>query len=100
MREILTRLLFAPEDAPEPSSASTSSRVSTPNASGLILSVVSTPGERYISLPSRDRVAILSFMCNLAISSKAMHTHMESCEEQLTALRKEKIDVNRQKKQL
>jgi bromodomain adjacent to zinc finger domain protein 1A len=39
-------------------------------------------------------------MCNLAISSKAVHAHMELCEEQLTALRKEKIDVNRQKKAL
>lgn len=37
-------------------------------------------------------------MCNLAVSSKAIHVHMESCEEQLTALRKEKIEVNRQKK--
>ena len=38
-------------------------------------------------------------MCNLVVSSKAIHAHMESCEEQLTALRKEKIEVNRQKKQ-
>lgn len=50
-------------------------------------------------MPVEDRIAILSFMCNLAVSSKAIHIHMESCEEQLTALRKEKIDVNRQKKQ-
>jgi len=46
----------------------------------------------------QDRIAILAFMCNLAISSKAIHLHMESCEESLTALRKEKIEVNRQKK--
>ena len=38
-------------------------------------------------------------MCSLAISSKAIHAHMEWCEEQLTALRKEKIEVNRTKKQ-
>jgi len=66
----------------------------------VILSTVAAPNERYYSLPVEDRIAILSFMCNLAISSKAIHVHMESCEEQLTALRKEKIDVNRQKKQL
>ncbi|KAE9410920.1 hypothetical protein BT96DRAFT_870719 [Gymnopus androsaceus JB14] len=72
MREILTKLLFAPNpsDAPE-------------------------QGE---SSPS-NRIAILSFMVNLAISSKAIHVHMESCEEQLTAFRKEKIEVNRTKKQ-
>ena len=41
---------------------------------------------------------IIAFMCNLAVSSKAIHAHMETCEEQLTALRKEKIEVNRTKK--
>jgi WSTF, HB1, Itc1p, MBD9 motif 1 len=60
----------------------------------------SSPGERYHALPAADRIAILSFMCDLAISSKAIHAHMESCEEQLTALRKEKIEVNRMKKQM
>jgi bromodomain adjacent to zinc finger domain protein 1A len=37
-------------------------------------------------------------MCNLAISSKSIHAYLETCEEQLTALRKEKIEVNRLKK--
>ncbi|KAJ7071328.1 hypothetical protein C8F01DRAFT_1077473 [Mycena amicta] len=36
---------------------------------------------------------------NLAISSKTIHGHIEKCEEELTALRKEKIDVNRLRKQ-
>ena len=59
----------------------------------------SQPNLRYYALPATDRVVILAFMCNLAISSKAIHVHMETCEEQLTALRKEKIEVNRTKKQ-
>ncbi|TFK30606.1 hypothetical protein FA15DRAFT_662605 [Coprinopsis marcescibilis] len=95
IREILTKLLFAPETDDEVNGSS--SRVSTPT--GYTLSVPAAPGDRYCSLPAEDRIAILSFMCNLAISSKAIHVHMESCEEQLTALRKEKIEVNRQKKQ-
>ncbi|KAJ7597210.1 chromatin remodeling complex protein [Mycena floridula] len=101
LREILTRLLFAPESTTEaPSSGSSSSRATTPTTStGLKLTVASSPGERYYSLSPRDRVAILSFMCDLAISSKSVRSHMETCEEQLTALRKEKIDVNRQRKQ-
>lgn len=37
-------------------------------------------------------------MCDLAVSSKAIHVHIEHCEEQLTALRKEKIELNRTKK--
>ncbi|KAJ4486334.1 chromatin remodeling complex protein [Lentinula aciculospora] len=105
MREILTKLLFAPEpnEVPEPRESSpSSSRGPSPLERTPIpyrLSVVSTPRERYINLPVHDRIVILSFMVNLAISSKAIHQHMESCEEQLTALRKEKIEVNRTKKQ-
>jgi bromodomain adjacent to zinc finger domain protein 1A len=92
----LTRLLFAPEPA-EVSSSSSSSRVSSPAANNL--SVQSSPSERYYALPPADRIDILTLMCNLAVSSKAVHSHMESCEEQLTALRKEKIEIGRQKKQ-
>lgn len=103
MREILTKLLFAPNtlDAPEPRapSPSSSGAPSEPTPPPQHLSESSTPRERYSKLPVQDRIAILSFMVNLAISSKAIHLHMESCEEQLTALRKEKIEVNRSKKQ-
>jgi hypothetical protein len=63
------------------------------------LDTVASPKQRYYSLPPEDRIAILSFMCNLAISSKTIHSYLETCEEQLTALRKEKIEVNRLKKQ-
>ncbi|KAG6842516.1 hypothetical protein C0991_000042 [Blastosporella zonata] len=98
LREILTRLLFAAEPRVDTSPGSpSSSRNSTPESAPL--SQRSIPAERYYTLPPQDKIAILSFMCNLAISSKAIHAHMESCEEQLTALRKEKIDVNRLKKQ-
>ncbi|KAK7463755.1 hypothetical protein VKT23_005692 [Stygiomarasmius scandens] len=101
LREVLTKLLFAPESTQDPSLSPSSSRVSSPDAGAntQLYTVGSTPRHRYHALPPRDRIAILSFMTNLAISSKAIHAHMESCEEQLTALRKEKIEVNRQKKQ-
>ncbi|KAK1223803.1 hypothetical protein PQX77_013327 [Marasmius sp. AFHP31] len=93
LREILTRLLFStdsPNDRLSPSST-TSALTESPGPN-------STVSQRYHTLNPQDRIAILSFMCNLAVSSKAIHAHMESCEEQLTALRKEKIEVNRQKK--
>ncbi|KAJ6604346.1 chromatin remodeling complex protein [Mycena vulgaris] len=98
LREVLTKLLFAPDPHVDPCSSPSSSRVSTPVPSPA-LTVVSNPAERYYALPPADRIAIMSFMSNLAISSKAIHGHMEYCEEQLTALRKEKIEVNRLKKQ-
>ncbi|KAF8349915.1 chromatin remodeling complex protein [Amanita rubescens] len=97
LREILTRLLFSPECLKDSSISSSESRTSTPTIE--LLKVPSNPMKRYYTLPPEDRIAILSFMCNVAISSKAIHSHMEYCEEQLTALRKEKIEVNRLKKQ-
>ncbi|KAG7099386.1 hypothetical protein E1B28_001241 [Marasmius oreades] len=96
VREIFIKLLFSTDtstDRLSPSSvASALTESSGPNSQNSV-------SYRYHSLPPQDRIAILSFMCNLAISSKAIHVHMETCEEQLTALRKEKIEVNRQKKQ-
>jgi uncharacterized protein (DUF2237 family) len=82
LREILTRLLF------------TESKSADEDLSP------ASPSEQYFALSPADRIAILQFMCDLAISSKAVHAHLEHCEEQLTALRKEKIEINRSKKQL
>ena len=70
----------------------------TPQPQHLGFTEPSSPKERYPALPPKDKVDILFFLCNLAISSKAIHMHMEQCEEQLTELRKQKIEVNRSKK--
>ena len=95
----MTLLLFAPApEAEGPSVAATPN--GTPQPQNLVLSVRSTPKERYHTLSPKDKIEILFFLCNLAISSKAIHAHMEACEEQLTELRKQKIEVNRSKKAL
>ncbi|KAI0307853.1 ATP-utilizing chromatin assembly and remodelling N-terminal-domain-containing protein [Multifurca ochricompacta] len=60
----------------------------------------SNPKQCYPTLPSEDKIAILAFMCNVAVSSKSIHTHMEACEEELTSRRKEKIELNRARKAL
>ncbi|TFK57352.1 hypothetical protein OE88DRAFT_1730725 [Heliocybe sulcata] len=97
LRAVFTQLLFAPpESADDPSPSTSASR--PVSVEPTVLSEPSRPRERYHALPPKDRIAILGYMCNLAVSSKAIHAHMESCEENLTALRKEKIEVNRQKK--
>ncbi|EKM60973.1 uncharacterized protein PHACADRAFT_110936 [Phanerochaete carnosa HHB-10118-sp] len=98
--EILVRLLFAPFPTPNPPTEG-ASVPATPATSPqpLPLSTSASPRERYHLLPPTDKAAILAFLCNQAISSKAIHAHMESCEEQLTELRKQKIEVNRSKKQ-
>jgi bromodomain adjacent to zinc finger domain protein 1A len=97
LRQVLTRLLFAPPHDGDDGTASGSTPSS--RATPMVLSVQSKPAERYYALPPKDRIDILAFMCDIAVSSKAIHTHMETSEEQLTALRKEKIEVNRTKKQ-
>lgn len=95
----MTQLLFAPEpsvDAETPSA--TGSRESSPDNRPLI--VPAQPMERYYDLSPGDRVEIIAFMCSQAVNSKSIHTHMEQTEEQLTALRKEKVEANRLRKQL
>ena len=101
MRHIFERLLL---DHPEPSSQETlcppdSSPLSSPTQSHGHGHGASTPAERYYTLSPAERLSILKFMCDLATTSKTVHNHLDWCEEQLTVLRKERIEVNRQKKQ-
>ncbi len=97
MRDIFTHLLFEEE---QPTARSTSPFGSSPLSSPTARSPRSnvSPSDRYHILHPSDKLAILQFMCDLAVSSKAIHLHIEHCEEQLTALRKEKIELNRTKK--
>jgi len=92
LRRVLTRLLFAPETPSEQSTASPTSRVSSPVPTK---SQPSNPKQCYPLLSPEDKIAILAFLCNVAVSSKTVHAHMEACEEELTSRRKEKIELNR-----
>jgi len=95
-QHVLTWLLYEPaasDESPEGSSSPKHLQDSQ------VFSERANPGERYWTMPVEYKIALLSFMCGLSVSSKAIHLHMESCEEQLTALRKEKIEINRSKKQ-
>ncbi|CAL1696016.1 unnamed protein product [Somion occarium] len=94
LREVLTRLNWAIED-----DEATSSSRGKPSPHAITSITPSSPRVQYPVLPTSDKVTILAFMCSMAVSSKSIHAHMEVCEEQLTALRKEKIEVNRTKKQ-
>jgi len=97
LRRVLTRLLFAPESSSEQSVASPASRVSSPVPTK---HHPSHPNQCYPMLPPEDKIAILAFLCNVAVSSKGIHAHMETCEEELTSRRKEKIELNRARKAL
>lgn len=95
-QQVITWLLFEPEDRDKPGGSSSSIHSQDPQK----FTERAVPGERYWTMPVEYKIALLSFMCGLSVSSKAIHLHMESCEEQLTALRKEKIEINRSKKQV
>lgn len=93
LRAVLTHLLFG-----EPKS-----EASTPGSSNTVpgdgVMEMLSPAMQYPTLPVSDKIATLSFFCDLAITSKPIHSFMDSCEVSLTDLRKEKIEVNRLRKQ-
>ncbi|KAG8844443.1 hypothetical protein FRB96_003031 [Tulasnella sp. 330] len=58
------------------------------------------PSDRYPSLPIEDKLAVIQYLCDLAMACKPIRTALESAEVDLTDLRKEKIEVNRERKRL
>ncbi|KDQ09270.1 hypothetical protein BOTBODRAFT_58767 [Botryobasidium botryosum FD-172 SS1] len=101
LRRILTFLTFAPIGNQSGASSSTSSPAFSPPSTQEATSYKrASPTERYSLLPPEDKIAILAFLCDLSVTSKMVRTHMEACDLALTELRKEKIEVNREKKRL
>ena len=84
LREVLTALLF-----PVVLSSSSDSSAEDEHV---------TLDVAYMSMSASDKIALISFLCDCSISSKAVRSYMEVCEEQLTQLRKEKTEVNRERK--
>jgi len=58
------------------------------------------PGDRYYRLSPTHKLDILSFLCDTVASHKEIHLYMESCETNLTQLRKEKIEVKKERKRM
>jgi len=52
----------------------------------------------YNSMPPIDKIALIAFLCDRSVSSKSVRSFMENCDERLTTLRKEKAEINREKK--
>ncbi|KAL5535354.1 hypothetical protein ACEPAF_3448 [Sanghuangporus sanghuang] len=101
LRSILNMLFFDWIDTSGKPMASLSPDTMSPSSSELQFAPTRAPiTERYLLLSAEDRISILQFLCDLAVSTKQIHHHLDSCEEQLTTYRKEKIELNRQKKHL
>lgn len=60
----------------------------------------SNPRERYPALAFADKVAAIHFLCDLAVMTKAIKTFFDQCEVALTELRKERVELGRQRKRI
>ncbi|GJJ08760.1 hypothetical protein Clacol_002979 [Clathrus columnatus] len=92
LRKVLVGLLFSSEPPIEGA---------TPVNEGLSPPLYRvSPRTRYYLLPPEDKLALLSFLCDTVISHKEIHQYMETCETNLTLLRKEKIEIKKERKKI
>ncbi|PWY97840.1 hypothetical protein BCV70DRAFT_46508 [Testicularia cyperi] len=59
-----------------------------------------SPVDRYPLLSVRDKLHILDFLCMLAVMTKPVKSFYDECDTQLTELRKERIEVSRDRRKL
>jgi len=89
LRPIMTSLVYGPSPPVKDDESETGSVVEPCH-----------PADRYPSLPAEDKIAIIQFLCNVAIACKPIRAALDGAEADLTDLRKEKIEVNRERKRL
>jgi bromodomain adjacent to zinc finger domain protein 1A len=58
------------------------------------------PPQQYLTLSLADKLAMLHFMTDLVINSRAVRAYIDACDNALTDLRKERIEVNRDRRNL
>ncbi|QRV75892.1 imitation switch two complex protein [Ceratobasidium sp. AG-Ba] len=54
----------------------------------------------WTALTPRDKLETLAFLADLVMTSRSVRSFMEECDARLTTLRKEKIEVNRERKRV
>lgn len=60
----------------------------------------SDPAAAYLTLALEDKLDILSYLSTLASGSKLVRTYIEESESQLTEYRKQRADVNKDRRAL
>lgn len=58
------------------------------------------PEAAYLSLDIEDKIDILGYLCALAMGSKAVRGFIDESETLLTDYRKQRADVNKERKSL
>ncbi|KAG8737450.1 hypothetical protein FRC10_008167 [Ceratobasidium sp. 414] len=54
----------------------------------------------WAALTPRDKLEVLAFLADLVMTSRSVRSFMDECDARLTTLRKEKIEVNRERKKV
>lgn len=73
---------------------------SQPDESNSVADVYKTPVHRYPTLPLRDKILVLQFLCDEAVLTRTIKRFFDECETLLTELRKERVELNRARRKL
>ena len=58
------------------------------------------PSISYLTLSIEDKVDILGYLCTLALGSKQVRNYLDECDANLGEGRKDRIEVNKERKKL
>ncbi|BGP19109.1 hypothetical protein JCM10213_008044 [Rhodosporidiobolus nylandii] len=61
---------------------------------------LSNPEQAYLSLSLEDKLDVIGYLCTLVMGSKAVRGYVEESDAKLTELRKERAEVNKERKAL
>ena len=59
-----------------------------------------SPETCYLTLDLGDKLRILMWLCDMSLASKVIRNYIDDCEIRLTEERREKADINRERKEL
>lgn len=108
IRSIITQLLFPPIIAQAAPAQSDAPKIATLDEPDSDSELESNPDDEegmdlrwgWMALTPRDKLEILAFLADLAMTSRGVRAFMDECDARLTTLRKEKIEVNRERKRV
>lgn len=62
--------------------------------------MIHTLRSRFRECDPRDKLSLIRFLCDLVIEGDYIRNYIEDCDEKLTVVRKEKADVNKEKRKI
>ncbi|GAA5898704.1 uncharacterized protein JCM6883_003396 [Sporobolomyces salmoneus] len=59
-----------------------------------------SPEDQYLTLPLEDKLSIINYLMTLVLGSKPVRAYMDEADAELTGLRKQRADVNKERRAL